>query len=79
VAIFSSSNLAVYGREGQAPTVTNYDWVHMVGDSGEMRTLVKRSPVPGAHPGMPVPNLVTVDKVSRAALAFFITSDSTTP
>ena len=60
-----ASNLAVYGREGQTPTVTSYDWVHMVNDNGETKTLVKRSPAPASqNPAMAVPNLVTVDKVT---------------
>ena len=58
------SSLAVYGREGQAPTVTSYDWVHMVGDNGDVKTLVKRSPAASQNSAMAVPNLVTVDKVN---------------
>ena len=56
------SSLAIYGREGQAPTVTTYDWVHMVTASGDAKTLVKRST--GSIPQNPaLANLVTVDKV----------------
>ena len=58
------SSLAIYGREGQAPTVTTYDWVHMVTASGDAKTLVKRST--GSIPQNPaLANLVTVDKVMK--------------
>ena len=35
-----SKNVAVYGRMGQNPTITTYDWVHIVTETGEQRRSV---------------------------------------
>ena len=34
-----TTSVAVYGRRGSAPTVTNYDWAHMVSESGTERRM----------------------------------------
>ena len=34
-----TTSVAVYGRKGAAPTVTNYDWAHMVSESGTERRM----------------------------------------
>ena len=39
-----TTSVAVYGRRGSAPTVTNYDWAHMVSESGTERRM-KRAAV----------------------------------
>ena len=38
-----TTSVAVYGRRGSAPTVTNYDWAHMVGAGGTERRMMKRA------------------------------------
>ena len=38
-----TTSVAVYGRRGSAPTVTNYDWAHMVSESGTERRMMKRA------------------------------------
>ena len=35
------SNVAIYGRRSEAPTITNYDWVHMITEEGDVKTLAK--------------------------------------
>ena len=43
-----TTSVAVYGRRGSAPTVTNYDWAHMVSESGTERRMMKRAAADGA-------------------------------
>ena len=40
VTIFQS-NVAIYGRRSEPPTITNYDWVHMITEDGDIKTIVK--------------------------------------
>ena len=39
-------NMAIYGRRGQPPSVTQYDWAHIVTESGQLRQIQKRSAAP---------------------------------
>ena len=67
--ISRAHNLAVYGREGLAPTVTNYDWVHLVGENGEAKTMLEKSPGSFSHTlSLSITNLVLVEKASRIHL-----------
>ncbi len=38
-----TASVAVYGRLGAPPTVTNYDWAHIVSEAGNEKRLRKRS------------------------------------
>ena len=35
------SNVAIYGRRSEAPTITNYDWVHMITEDGDVKIVKK--------------------------------------
>ena len=39
----TEGNVAVYGRQGALPSITNYDWVHMVREDGSSKLVSKRS------------------------------------
>ena len=67
-----TKNLAIYGREGQAPTVTNYDWVHMVTENGEAKTIVKRSAGTFSQSqSVSAANLVLVEKASNTLINLY--------
>jgi hypothetical protein len=38
-----TASVAIYGKKGSAPTVTNYDWAHIVSETGTERRMVKRA------------------------------------
>ena len=39
----NGGSLAIYGKKGAIPSVTNYDWAHIVTENGETRRIGKRS------------------------------------
>ena len=39
----NGGSLAIYGKKGDVPSVTNYDWAHIVTGNGETRRISKRS------------------------------------
>ena len=38
---YFQSNVAIYGRRSEPPTITNYDWVHMITETGNVKNVVK--------------------------------------
>ena len=53
-----ASSLAVYGRRGAPPSVTRYDWAHIVSEDGSERRYVAKRSV-GASDGL---SLVTIER-----------------
>ena len=55
----SSSSLAVYGRRGAPPSVTRYDWAHIVSEDGAERRYVAKRSTAGASDAVA---LVTIER-----------------
>ena len=58
----AEGSVALYGRLGSLPTVTNYDWVHLIEEDGSYKPeshLVKRSILHRATDGIKMSKLLT--------------------
>ena len=63
-----TKNLAIFGREGQSPTITNYDWVHMVTENGQAKTIDRSAGSLSQSQSFSQANLVLVEKVNKTVL-----------